>query len=136
MRLSSKNHYEVGKKWSLKSQHRHALHLYSLGSEFWVSEKQKVPVSRTAKVSSDVRRRGSGLRYMLVARHRFILCLLLPEGGQKPLVKLLLMETDRQSSCDPSRGSEVDLIRYSKSTLHSPSFQHPLLEFQVEGETK
>lgn len=78
-------------------------------------------------MSSDLRC-GSGLRCILLAGRGFILCRLLPEGCWKPSVKLLLMETKRQSSWDPSRASEIDSIK----VLPKLCFQHPLLKFQLD----
>lgn len=56
-----------------RRQLRDAPQFLSLGSEFRLSEKQKLPDSRPAEVSSDLKS-GSGLRCVLVAGHGSILC--------------------------------------------------------------
>ena len=65
----------------------------SLGSEFKLSQKQKLLGGRTAEVNSDLKS-SSGLRFLLFAGHGPVFCWLLPEGIQKTLVKLLLMQTE------------------------------------------
>lgn len=94
----------------------------SLGSEFKLSQKQKLLRGRTAEVNSDLKS-SSGLRFLFFAGHGPVFSWSLPEGIQKTLVKLHL----RQTETGRAPGSQVEarkliliLQKYSTSlTLSS-----------------
>lgn len=94
----------------------------SLGSEFKLSQKQKLLGGRTAEVNSDLKS-SSGLRFLLFAGHGPVFCWSLPEGIQKTLVKLRLMQTETgraPGSQAEARNSILILQKYSTSfTLSS-----------------
>lgn len=102
-----------------------------LGSEFKLSQKQKLLGGWTAEVNSDLKS-SSGLRFSLFAGHGPVFCWLLPEGIQKTLVKLLLMQTETGRA--PGSQAEVqNLILILTKVLYIPhSFQQTFLKFCLE----
>ena len=94
----------------------------SLGSEFKLSQKQKLLGSQTDEVNSDLKS-SSGLRFLLFAGHKRVFCWSLSEGIQKTLVKLLLMQTETgraPGSQAEARNLILTLQKYSTSlTLSS-----------------
>ena len=95
---------------------------FSLGSEFKLSQKQKLVGSRTDEVNSDLKS-SSGLRFLLFAGHGPVFCWSLSEGIQKTLVKLLRMQTETgraPGSQAEARNLILTLQKYSTSlTLSS-----------------
>ena len=90
---------------------------FSLGSEFKLSQKQKLVGSRTDEVNSGLKS-SSGLRFLLFAGHGPVFCWSLSEGIQKTLVKLLLMQTEAgraPGSQAEARNLILTLQKYSTS---------------------
>lgn len=89
----------------------------SLGSEFKLSQKQKLLGGWTAEVNSDLKS-SSGLRFSLLAGHGPVFYWSLPEGIQKTLVKLLLMQTETGRAPGSQAGVQnLILILQKYSTL-------------------